>query len=262
MSPVASPEDTLQGERAPAPTAVRGMPAMPAFGQVAEGLRGALALGRPGAWALVVVGLIAAIVTGWYVMRGRPVAEPVAVQPQARPAPVAAGGLPPRAPPGGPSPAPSLVVQVGGKVREPGVLTLPAGSRVIDALRAAGGPRPGVETGRLNLARRLIDGEQILVGVPGAEPPAGPGDPGASAAPGTGIPGGPAGGAPGGAAPLNLNAATAAQLEQLPGIGPVLAQRIVEHRTRIGGFRSVDQLRDVSGIGEKKYAELAPGVHV
>lgn len=236
--------------------------AMPALARVTEGLRGALSLGRPGAWALAAIGLLAAVVTGWYVLRGRPVAEPVAAQAQApaRPAQVAAGGLPPRAPPAGPSPTPSLVVHVGGKVRDPGVLTLPAGARVVDALRAAGGPRPGVDTGRLNLARRLIDGEQILVGVPGAEAPPPPGGvPGAPTDPGAGA--GPASGTPG-ATPLDLNAATAAQLEQLPGIGPVLAQRIVEHRTRIGGFRSVDQLRDVTGIGEKKYAELAPGVRV
>ncbi|MDH6227016.1 ComEA family DNA-binding protein [Streptomyces sp. MJP52] len=169
----------------------------------------------------------------------------------ARPAPVAA----PRSVPGAePSPfrprpagaghttAPPIVVDVGGKVRDPGVHALPPGSRVADALRAAGGVRPGADTGSLNRARFLVDGEQLLVGV---DPPPGT----APAAPG------PAGAA-GPAAPVALNTATVEQLDTLPGVGPVLAQHIVDHRTRTGGFRSVEELREVNGIGDRRFADL------
>jgi competence protein ComEA len=141
------------------------------------------------------------------------------------------------------------VVDVAGKVHHPGVVTLPAGARVIDAINAAGGVRSGAKTGTLNLARRVVDGEQILVGVatsPSAVVP--PSDtPGSSAAPG---------------APVDLNTATAAQLDQLPGVGPVLAQRIVDYRTQHSGFRSVDELRQVSGIGEAKFADIKNRVRV
>ncbi|MGW5638121.1 helix-hairpin-helix domain-containing protein [Streptomyces sp. NPDC003832] len=134
-----------------------------------------------------------------------------------------------------------IVVDVGGKVREPGIHRLPAGSRVEDALRAAGGVRPGASTEGLNRARFLVDGEQVLVGAPAAAqgPAAPPGAPGA-----------------GPAAPVSLNTATAEQLDTLPGVGPVLAQHIIDHRTRNGGFRSVAELREVNGIGERRFADL------
>ncbi len=138
-----------------------------------------------------------------------------------------------------------IVVDVGGKVREPGVHRLPAGSRVADALRAAGGVRPGTETDGLNRARFLVDGEQVIVG---AAAPAGP-----VGAEGSGM-GGPAtGGAP---APVSLDTATVDQLDTLPGVGPVLARHIVDYRTQHGGFRSVDELREVNGIGERRFADL------
>ncbi|NYI06655.1 ComEA family DNA-binding protein [Allostreptomyces psammosilenae] len=144
-----------------------------------------------------------------------------------------------------PSASGALVVHVAGRVEEPGVRELPAGSRVADAVAAAGGALPGVDTTSLNLARPLSDGEQILVGLPaasGAPPvaPDGPETPGPAAV----------------AAPVSLNQATAAQLDALPGVGPVLAQRIIDHREDRGGFTSVDELRDVDGIGDQRFAEI------
>ncbi|MYT05760.1 ComEA family DNA-binding protein [Streptomyces sp. SID5470] len=143
------------------------------------------------------------------------------------------------------APGAQIVVDVGGKVREPGIQRLPAGSRVADALKAAGGVRPGTNTDTLNRARFLVDGEQVVVGGPPAPAPA----------PGTGgsVTGGPAGTA---AAPVSLNTATVDQLDTLPGVGPVLAQHIVDYRTRHGGFRSVDELREVNGIGDRRFADL------
>lgn len=158
--------------------------------------------------------------------RPRPVTAPAVVAP-ASPAPTAA-----RAGPG----AGPILVDVSGKVRDPGVRRLPPGSRVEDALAAAGGVRPGTDTTGLNRARVLMDGEQVLVGAPA--PP-----------PGTGR-AGPASG------PLSLGTATAEQLDGLPGVGPVLAQHIVDFRTVRGGFRSVEELRQVNGIGERRFADL------
>ncbi|WP_217549569.1 ComEA family DNA-binding protein [Streptomyces sp. GbtcB6] len=136
-----------------------------------------------------------------------------------------------------------IVVDVTGKVRDPGVHTLPAGSRVTDALRAAGGVRPGTDTDGLNRARFLTDGEQIVVG--GPAPPAAPGQAVGGAAAGAGP-----------SAPVSLNTATVEQLDALPGVGPVLAQHIVDFRTQHGGFRSVDELRQVRGIGDRRYSDL------
>ncbi|WP_336621621.1 helix-hairpin-helix domain-containing protein [Streptomyces sp. DH37] len=139
-----------------------------------------------------------------------------------------------------------LLVDVAGEVRRPGVHRLPAGARVADALRAAGGVRPGTDLHGLNRARPVADGEQIVVG----EPPA------AAAVPGP--PAAPAGGGPAAGGPVSLNSATVDQLDSLPGIGPVMAQRIIDYRTRHGGFSSVDELREVSGIGERRFADLKP----
>ncbi|MFJ9440326.1 helix-hairpin-helix domain-containing protein [Kitasatospora sp. NPDC101235] len=140
----------------------------------------------------------------------------------------------------------AVVVDIGGRVHLPGLHTLPGGSRVADALRAAGGPLPETDTRNLNLARFLTDGEQILVGEQAPVPaPAG--------GSGSGPPG-PATPRP----PVSLNRATLEQLDTLPGVGPTLAQRILAYRTSHGSFRSLDQLRQVSGIGARTYAELRP----
>ncbi|MGW5771319.1 helix-hairpin-helix domain-containing protein [Streptomyces longwoodensis] len=156
----------------------------------------------------------------------------------------------------GASASPEIVVDVSGKVRKPGIHRLPAGSRVADALRAAGGVRPGTNTDGLNRARFLVDGEQVAVGITVAAPgpPTGAGSSGAVGSGGGAAGGAGAGAAPG--APISLSTATAEQLDTLPGVGPVLAQHIVDYRTRHGGFRSVDELREVNGIGERRFADL------
>jgi len=166
---------------------------------------------------------------------GRLVRSPGAPPPAAPPivsTPAAGAGAPP-------SPA-VLVVDVAGAVRRPGLYRLRAGARIADALARAGGATARADTALVNLAAPLADGEQVLV--PARVPGAG----GATAG------GGPA--APGG--PLDLNAATAAQLDALPGIGPVTAQKIVDYRQAHGPFRSVDDLAAIPGIGPAKIDDL------
>ncbi|QGV80682.1 ComEA family DNA-binding protein [Streptomyces ficellus] len=191
--------------------------------------------------ALVIVLVVAVTLAGRYFWTGRPeaVRAPDVVTGAAS-APAAAAS---RRPPAG---TPPVVVDVSGTVRRPGVLRLPAGSRVADALRAAGGVRPGSDVTGLNRARVLMDGEHIVVGAAPAPPGPVTGAPGAAVV----------GGVPAG--PVSLNTATVEQLDTLPGVGPVLAQHIVDHRTRHGGFRSVDELREVNGIGERRFADLQP----
>ncbi|MBA6437255.1 ComEA family DNA-binding protein [Streptomyces sp. GMR22] len=177
---------------------------------------------------------------------------------------------PPRAAPSEPGPTPGgqltssgggrkvVVVDVTGKVRRPGLRKMPPGSRVADALEAAGGVRPGADLSGLNRARPLVDGEQLVVGAPAAGPPApGAAVSGSNAPNGPNAPNAPAGpGAPGGS--VSLNSATAEQLDTLPGVGPVLARHIIDYRTQHGGFRSIDELREVNGIGERRFADLRP----
>lgn len=134
-------------------------------------------------------------------------------------------------------------------MRRPGIQHLPSGSRVADALRAAGGVRTGADVTGLNRARVLTDGEQVLVGLPGVQAAAG----------GTAGGGGGSGQVQDGpAAPVSLSTATVEQLDTLPGVGPVLAQHIIDYRTEHGGYRSVDELREVNGIGDRRFADLRP----
>ncbi len=153
----------------------------------------------------------------------------------------------------------AVVVHVVGHVRRPGVLRLAMGSRVADALDAAGGPTPTADLARVNLARVLVDGEQVQVPAPGDPDPLGVGvvtaGPGA---PGGGVPPGDGGTAASGTVLVPVNAADLATLETLPGVGPVLAQRIVDWRLQHGRFTSVEELGEVSGIGEKLLAQLRP----
>ncbi|WP_234010608.1 helix-hairpin-helix domain-containing protein [Streptomyces sp. SPB074] len=242
-------------------------------------LRSRLVLERRAVLALAVVllGLLGFAAQHWWSARPQPVSVPAAEHTSADTATATTGGMPAKGVPapseaaaeregaaegaGSAGAAPgadrgALVVDVGGEVRKPGVRRLVPGSRVEDALRAAGGVRKGADLQGLNRARPLVDGELVWVGAP---PPGG-----ITAAVGTGVPGGTpagAGGASAGTAPatgplVQLNAASLDQLDGLPGVGPVLAQRILDHRTAHGGFGSVDELREVSGIGARRFAEL------
>ncbi|MEV6491394.1 ComEA family DNA-binding protein [Actinoplanes sp. NPDC051633] len=185
-------------------------------------------LGRPGVRALAMVAAVVVLIAGFLAWRSRPRVEPI--EP---PAPAVAQAPPPAS---SAAPVGEVVVAVGGKVNKPGLKRLPAGARVADALTAAGGAKAGVDPSMLNLARRVVDGELIMVGV--TPPPAAAGTSTA------------AGG------PLNLNTATPADLDGLPGVGPVLAQRILDAREAQGGFKAVSDLRKVSGIGSSRYEQL------
>lgn len=205
-------------------------------------VQGSARLGPAHLSVVAVLAALALAITCWWVIRDDPGevvagSAEVALRPTA--APGSASGT------ASASASGALVIDVSGRVRRPGIVVLPAGSRVVDALKKAGGARRGVDLSGLNLARPVIDGEQILVGVapvPGVA---------ASAAGEPRAPGAPPG-------LVSLNAATLEQLDTLPGVGPVTAQAILDWRTANGGFRSVDQLLEVDGIGEKTLAELAP----
>lgn len=213
--------------------------------------------GRRGAVALVAVAAAAALVAAVGVWRDRPVAEPplplagaVSAGDPGRAADVSAASV------GAPGPRPAggvqLVISVAGKVRRPGLVRVRDGARVADAIAAAGGPLPRVDLTSLNLARRVADGEQLLVGVvppPGAEPAGG------AAGPAGGAPG-QAGGASAPGGKIDLNRATVEQLDTLPGVGPVTAARILDWRTHHGRFTAVEQLREVEGIGERRFGQL------
>lgn len=133
-----------------------------------------------------------------------------------------------------------LIVNVAGKVANPGVYQLPSGARVIDAIQAAGNQLKGVDISDINLARVLVDGEQILVGgsksisnrsvVKKISPDN----------------------------PLDINRATLAQLDTLPGIGPVTAQRIIDYRIKVGRINALDELKKISGLGGSKFEEIKP----
>ena len=184
------------------------------------------------ALAAAVLALLGLVLAGRYLRTSAPASASGPTPVSTAPAPLASE------PVAGP-----VVVDVVGSVRHGGVYRLPAGSRVRDALRAAGGARPGAHTASLNLAERLADGEQIVVPGRGVAIAA------SSAA------GGPAGaGAPAGI--VHLNSATVEQLDGLDGIGPTLAARIVAWRQAHGGFRSTADLGNVPGIGPGRLAAL------
>lgn len=161
---------------------------------------------------------------GFYFLNSRPQVESVAIQ-----------EVIPMVTPVAPA---DLIINVAGKVRNPGVYELPPGSRVIDALKAAGDQLRGVDISDINLARTLVDGEQILVGsvkyssgkviVKKISPDN----------------------------PLDINRATLAQLDTLPGIGPVTAGRILDYRIKVGRINTLDELKKISGLGGSKFEEI------
>jgi len=181
---------------------------------------------------LVTVAVAAGVLLTWWLLSERPrTSSPDAVS-------LSSGAAAPGSASPSPTTAGELVIDVVGKVKHPGIVTLPAGSRVHDAIAEAGGLRGKVDASTLNMARVLTDGEQIIVGMePVASPPAG----GAASAAG---------------AKISLGTATLEQLDTLPGIGPVTAQAILDHRTEHGPFTSVDDLLDVRGIGEATLADF------
>ena len=201
-------------------------------------------LGRPGARSLWVAGLVAALLLIGWTWLDRPRVEPA-------PAPRGAASTSPPAEPSVGEVAQTsatVIVSVVGSVVRPGLVTLPTGSRVAAAVEAAGGLAPDADPASVNLAAVVTDGQQIVIAAPGEAAGGGaPADPTVSGA----VVGG----------RVDLNTATAAELDALPGVGPVLAQRIVDHRKQ-GPFTSVDQLDDVPGIGPARAAELAELVTV
>ena len=187
------------------------------------------------------IAVAASVLLVWWLLSGRPeTSEPAA--PLAFAESTAPSGT-------AKAPVAELIIDVVGKVRKPGIVTVPKGSRVYQAIEAAGGLKGRVDTASLNMARVLSDGEQILVGI---EPVGAP-----AAAEGSSGPSGSAAGAK-----VNLNSATAEQLDTLPGVGPVTAQAILDWRQENGRFGSVEELLDVKGIGDATLAELRDHVSV
>lgn len=255
------------------PAWVPGMRPAPRHGEVEQSRWRDRLRWDPGRRGLIALGFAVVVVlagTGWWLAAGRPTAMPIkSVRTPASIPPAASASAAPSSV-ASPSPAPpvpavsatTVVVDVAGRVRRPGVYTLPQGARVYQAVRAAGGARRGANTVSLNLAAVLQDGQQIVVGAPGVGGVSGGVSGGVIApAPVGGSVGAGSGGA-GPAAPIDLNTATLDQLESLPGIGPVLGQNILDWRAAHQQFTTVDQLSDVTGIGDVRLAQLRPLVTV
>ncbi|OBJ16373.1 ComEA family DNA-binding protein [Mycobacterium colombiense] len=222
--------------------------------------------GRAGAIGLAIVAALAVLVTVFTLLRDRPAPVMSAKLPPVQKVSTAAprsSASPGAAPP--PGPDRPVVVSVVGLVHTPGLVTLAPGARIADALQAAGGAVNGADTIGLNMARPLGDGEQIVVGLAPA-----PGQPtalGSSVATGTTPTSKAPTPAPGSVKPkpgqaVDLNTATVAELDALPGVGPVTAAAIVAWRQSNGKFTSVDQLADVEGIGPARLEKLRALVRV
>lgn len=211
---------------------------------------------RPHLLVVAVILAMGILVAGWAVLRARPVALAVTPPPAAGPTPAVASGAPAKAPtPSASAATAGVVVHVLGAVRRPGLVTLQSGDRVQDAIDAAGGLTAKADPGELNLAQAVTDGQQIVVGT--EDKPAGEVRDGTSTAGSAGSAGNGAGGA-GSGQPVNLNTASLVQLEELPGVGPVMAGKIVAWRTENGRFSRIEELQEIDGVGPKTYAKLAP----
>lgn len=219
-------------------------------------LQGRVHLGAAQLGLVALVVAVGLVLTSWWMVRARGGEETVAPPRPVAESATASGATAPGAAAatstGGPAAtdAASVVVDVAGRVRRPGIAVLPAGSRVVDALEAAGGVRRGVDLTAVNLARVLVDGEQVLVGARSATSGAGPAGPAGSAAPA----------APATSALVSINTADQPTLEGLPGVGPVTAAAIISWREEHGAFAAVEELLEVSGIGPATLAELLPHV--
>lgn len=200
---------------------------------------------RLAAWAAA--GVVLALLSAWYLTRSRPTAD---AAPPPAVATIAAAQEPTAEP--GAARGERVVVDVSGAVKRPGVYQLTTTDRVEDALQRAGGPTRRADLTALNRAAKLEDGRQILVPIRGR--------PATAAAPPASGGGGETGAAPSG--PINLNTATLEQLDTLDGVGPATAQKIIEYREQHNGFETVDELDQVSGIGEKRLATLREKVTV
>jgi competence protein ComEA len=218
--------------------------------------------GRAGAIGLAVVGVVAVLVTVFTLVRDKP---PPVVSAKLPPVQMVSSASPTPSAAPAPKPDEATVVSVVGLVHKPGLVTLPSGARIADALTAAGGALNGADLIGLNMARRVADGEQIIVGIasPPGEPTvmgssisSGPTTAASSGAPST------SGSAPAPTGLVDLNTATVEQLDALPGIGPVTAAAIVAWRDTNGRFTSVDQLGDVDGIGPARLEKLRHLVRV
>jgi competence protein ComEA len=236
---------------------------------------GVLNPGRRGLAALALLALVAVALSGWFFLRARPSAAEESAPPSVPVSvPASAAPLSSSLPlpstwsalmsPSGTNPAASvavtmLVVDVVGRVRRPGNVEVAAGSRIDDALVAAGGALTGTDLTGLDLAAKLVDGEQIFVGI---APPSGPTSGAGAVVAGPDVAPAAGAGDASTSAVVNLNSADLTELETLPGVGAVLGQRILDWRAAHGRFGSIAQLRQVSGIGPAKYAALASKVTV
>lgn len=217
----------------------RWVPASVAGAATRQGRRGT-------AVAAVATAVVVVLLTGAFVLADRPVARRPATPPALPVAELSSGPATTTTTSSTPS---SVVVSVVGHVGKPGLVTLPAGARVADALAAVGGVDDPSDRRTVNLARHVVDGEQLYIGVPA--PAAASRPPGRKA--GTSAAPQPA---------VDINTAGAEALEELPEVGEVTAKRIIEWRRQHGGFDTVEQLRQVDGIGPKTFAELRDLVRV
>ncbi|MHB1008243.1 MAG: helix-hairpin-helix domain-containing protein [Propionibacteriaceae bacterium] len=199
--------------------------------------------------------LVAVVASAAWLLRAKAVPLAVAAPaPSPRPASAASPDPTTRSPTPSPAATPTILVHVLGAVASPGLVRLPQGARVADALAAVGGLRADADPAELNLAGILGDGSQVVVGTKAA--------PRGEVRQGSGTSGSAQSGTSGAEVIVDLNTATLTQLDALPGVGPVTAQAILDYRTKNRRFSSIEELQEVDGIGAKTYAQIAPHVRV